>query len=281
MVQKKMDILELSVCRKALTARPKTAHKGMFGHVLVVGGDYGMAGAVLLAGTAALRVGAGLVTVATRPEHAINMFTTVPELMTLRLNEPKDLEPLLQRATVILLGPGLGQKEWGRNLFEYLMRPECSEYPMVIDADALNLLSSASKEGRPHWVLTPHPGEAARLLGSTIEAIQHDRLQSVQELQKKYQCTVVLKGAGTLVMGEKDSVKLCNQGNPGMASPGMGDVLGGLIAGLLAQGLSSMDAAALAVVIHATAGDEVKAHQGERGILASDLIGYIPKCLNP
>lgn len=279
MTKKDLELLNLQICQKSLKPRPQDAHKAQFGHVLVVGGDYGMAGAVLLAGTAALRAGAGLVTVATRPEHATEIFTSVPELMTQALNTPQDLSELLHRVTVILVGPGLGQKEWGRALFHFLLQPQYSEIPMVMDADALNLLSS-NPQTRENWVLTPHPGEAGRLLGRPIESIQHNRLESIIELKKKYHGTIVLKGAGSLVLGSDDIPKLCEQGNPGMATPGMGDVLSGIISALIAQGLSLQEATALAVVAHATAGDAVQRNQGERGILASDLLGYLPKCLN-
>jgi len=281
MLQSQIEVLNLKNCQTALRPRPKDAHKGLFGHVLVIGGNYGMAGAVLMAGTAALRSGAGLVTVATRPEHATHLFTAVPVLMTLSLNKPEDLDPLLHRATIILLGPGLGVQDWGRDLFQYLLQPKFEDHRMVIDADALNLLSSLTLHSRSNWVLTPHPGEAARLLGCTTDSIQKDRLKSLAALQKKYQGTIVLKGAGTLVMGESGIPKLCQQGNPGMATAGMGDVLSGIIAGLYAQSLSAEAAASLAVVAHATAGDYASKGHLERGILASDLIEYIPQCLNP
>lgn len=274
----KTQILDLATCRAALKPRSKDAHKGHFGHVLVVGGDYGMAGAVLLASEAALRAGAGRVTVATRPEHALSLFTGLPEVMTHALKEPKDIEAILHRVTVILLGPGLGQKEFGRELFQTLMQ---TDLPMVVDADALNILSS-DPHLRENWILTPHPGEAARLLGCSTESIQHDRIQSIQELKRQYHGTIILKGAGSLVLGQEDEQpKLCEQGNPGMATAGMGDVLSGLLAGLIGQGLSHQAAAELAVVAHATAGDFVKEEHGERGILSGDILEYIPRCLNP
>lgn len=272
----KIQTLDLATCRAALKPRSKEAHKGDFGHVLVVGGDYGMAGAVFLAGCAALRAGAGLVTVATRPEHAVSLFSGLPEAMTLALTGPRDIETILHRISVILLGPGLGQMNFGRDLFQTLV---ASDLPMVIDADALNILSS-DPHTRENWILTPHPGEAARLLGCSTESIQHDRVQSILELKRQYHGTIVLKGAGTLVLGKDEQPKLCEQGNPGMATAGMGDVLSGLLVGLLSQGLSHQAAAELAVVTHATAGDLVKEEYGERGILSGDILEYIPRCLN-
>lgn len=275
---KQVETLSLAESRKALKPRPKDSHKNSFGHVLVIGGDYGMGGAPMLAAQAALRVGAGAVTVATRPEYALEVITKAEELMSLALKTPKDLEQILNRITVIVIGPGLGQKEWGLNLFQAILEMKL-EQKMVVDADALNLLSSRP-EPRENWILTPHPGEAARLLGCTTESIQHDRLHSIQELKRKYHGTIVLKGKGSLVLGNDEKPKICEHGNPGMSSAGMGDVLSGMIAGLLAQGLSAVDASSLAVIAHAVAGDELQKQMGERGIIASDLFKIIPKCLN-
>jgi len=249
-----------------LPPRSATAHKGDFGHVLVVGGDQGMSGAVRLAGEAALRAGAGLVSVATRAAHAAMISVARPELMSHGVENTAALVPMLKRASVLAVGPGLGLGEWGRNLFSVLLE---SALPMVVDADALNLLAVEAVY-RDNWILTPHPGEAARLLGQTVEQVQADRLAAGTALQRKYGGVVVLKGAGTVVVDTVGGIGVCNEGNPGMASGGMGDVLTGVIASLLAQGCSLSEAARLGVCWHAYAAD-VAAQDVQHGLLASDL----------
>ena len=157
--------------RANLPARPRHAHKGHYGHVLVIGGDYGYQGAALLAGSAAARAGAGLVTVATRPEHARTIPVFRPELMTVAVNVPRDLDAVLDRASVVAIGPGLGQSDWAISLFARVLQ---TRLPLVVDADALNLLAH-EHQYRENWVLTPHPGEAARMLGLTVTEVQADR----------------------------------------------------------------------------------------------------------
>lgn len=274
----KLEVLSLDDCLRVLKPRPENSHKNLFGHVLVIGGDYGMAGATILAGLGALRVGAGSVTIATRPEHAAQLSSFSPELMSLAVESFQNLENILTRTTTIIFGPGLGQKKWGLNLFQSLMEMNL-EQPFIMDADALNLLSSRP-ESRENWILTPHPGEASRLLGCTTESIQKDRLQSIKELRKRYHGTIVLKGKGTLILGFDERPKICEQGNPGMSTAGMGDVLSGMIAGLVAQGLSPLEASTLAVVAHAEAGDRAQKAIGDRGIIASDVLRIIPRCLS-
>ncbi|HHH48878.1 MAG TPA: NAD(P)H-hydrate dehydratase [Gammaproteobacteria bacterium] len=249
-----------------LPPRRPCAHKGDFGHVLVVGGEHGMSGAARLAGEAALRCGAGLVSLATRAEHAAAISAARPELMCHGVGDAVSLKPLLRRATVLAIGPGLGQGAWGRQLLGAAL---ASPLPLVVDADALNLLA-AEPVPRSRWVLTPHPGEAARLLGRTSADIQADRLAAARALQRKYGGVVVLKGAGTLVVDSTGDVSLCDAGNPGMASGGMGDVLTGVIAALMAQGLRGDEAARRGVCLHAAAADRA-AGAGQRGLLASDL----------
>jgi len=267
--------LTLEACKQPLHPRARDAHKGDFGHVLIVGSDYGMGGACRLAGKAALRSGAGLVSIATRKEHAFAMSSGCPELMCHGVEKPSDLDPLLARATVVVVGCGLGQQAWGEALWAHILS---STLPLIVDADALNLLAKKPIP-RKNWVLTPHPAEAARLLNTTIADIQIDRLKAVQVLQKQYEGIVVLKGSGTLVASAMNIPDLCTQGNPGMATAGMGDVLTGVIAALVAQGLSLLDAARLGVVAHAAAGDKASVH-GERGILARDLFEGLRACLN-
>jgi len=262
--------------RSRLPQRMRSAHKGAFGHVAILGGNHGMSGAARLAGEAAARVGAGLVSVATRPEHAALLSTARPELMCHGVTTAADVRRVLARATVAAIGPGLGQSAWARALFGQILD---AELPCVIDADALNLLA-AEPERCEHWVLTPHPGEAARLLSSTVAQVQRDRFAAARALQKKYGGVVVLKGAGTLVVAPDSAVYVCDAGNPGMASGGMGDVLTGVIVGLLAQGLSLTDAACVGVHVHAVAADRA-ARDGERGLLASDVLAQLRTGVNP
>lgn len=272
---KKPITLNIKSLQRLLPHRPADAHKGLFGHVLVIGGDYGYAGAVHMAGEAALRVGAGLVSIATRTEHAALISSTRPELMCHGVHHSADLQKLLARATVIVLGPGLGQSTWAQELFNTVLT---TPQPKIIDADGLNLLANHPYK-REDWILTPHVGEAARLLNCTTEEIQQHRLTATQELQIKFDGIVILKGMGTLVAAER-SISICKAGNPGMASGGMGDVLSGVIGGLLAQGLSLAQAAELGVCIHATAGDLAAKAGGQRGLLASDLMPYLRKLVN-
>lgn len=255
-----------------ISPRPRSAHKGHCGHLVVIGGTPGMSGAVRLAGEAALRTGAGLVTVATHPDHATLLNLTRPELMVAAVQSADQLAPVVARATVVALGPGLGCAPWGRALFAQLLQEETArDCPLVMDADALNLLAEQPMH-RDHWVLTPHPGEAARLLACTAAEIAQDRFAAVAELQQRYGGIVVLKGAGTLIASPgQHGPALCSQGNPGMASGGMGDALTGIIGALLAQGLNLEQAATAGVCLHATAADWA-AKEGERGLLASDLI---------
>lgn len=252
----------------ALPPRTRDSHKGRYGHVLVVGGEHGTGGAVRLAGEAALRMGAGLVSVATRAAHVPALLAARPELMAHAVTNSRELEPLLERASVIALGPGLGQGDWSRALWTAAL---CRDTPLMLDADGLNLLAASPRDFRGRdVVLTPHPGEAARLLGSDIAAVQADRFAAARRLAAQYRAVVVLKGAGSLVAAPDGRVAVCRHGNPGMASGGMGDVLGGIIAGGLAQGLDPWRAACLGVDLHARAGDMAARH-GERGLLAGDL----------
>jgi hydroxyethylthiazole kinase-like uncharacterized protein yjeF len=259
-----------------LPRRRRDMHKGDAGHVLVIGGDRGMPGAARMAAEAAYRAGAGLVMLATHPEHAAQIGAARPELMTYGVESAADLRPLFARADVIAIGPGLGGGEWGRALFGAALD---KRLPIVVDADALNSLAAdpVMHEG---WILTPHPGEAARLLGMSKEEVQADRIAAVRGLVASYGGVCVLKGAGTLVASLYDgAVAVCDRGNPGMASGGMGDVLTGVIAGLRAQGLAAADAARLGVWLHAAAGDDAAA-AGEIGLLASDLPPFIRSRLN-
>jgi len=240
-----------------------------------------MGGAPRLAGEAALRVGSGLVSVATRNEHAFAMLAGCPELMAKGVEGAQDLKPLLSRATVVVLGPGLGRSDWSKNLFKAVLD---TSLPLIVDADGLNLLAEIKHPiTRNNWILTPHPGEASRLLEQTIDFIQGDRPKALNQLQQLFGGVVVLKGKGSLVFdgGNNNApAYLCKSGNPGLSTAGTGDILSGIIAGLVAQNLPLKEAACLGVMLHATAGDKAVEEKGERGLLARDLLAYVRQYLN-
>lgn len=263
------------VDKKIIPPRARCAHKGDCGRVLVVGGDQGMSGAVKLAGEAALRVGSGLVSIATHPAHAAFLNLNRPELMCHGVDNAAQLQPLLDKANVILIGPGLGQSKWAVELFIAAIK---SSKLIVIDADALNLLSHVPAK-QAHWILTPHPGEAARLLGVTSAIIQQNRFDAAARIQAKYDGIVVLKGPGTII-SDKSETAVSITGNPGMASGGMGDVLAGVITGLIAQGYSLKDAAQQGAYLHGMAADLAAEQHGERGLLASDLMPFLRQLVN-
>ena len=264
-------------CLGAL-ARPRgrSAHKGQFGHVLVIGGNQGMCGAARLAGEAALRSGAGRVSVATRAAHAAQLAAACPELMCHGVESVTELKRLLATATILVAGPGLGDTDWSQMVLSVVLE---ATLPTVLDADALTLLAR-DPQRQPHWILTPHPGEAARLLATSTGAIGQDRFAAVRQIHQRYGGVVVLKGAGSLVLADAGRPAVCGAGNPGMATAGMGDVLSGIIGGLLAQGLSLADAALAGVCVHAGAADRA-ALDGERGMLARDVIAQLRALLNP
>ena len=264
--------------RLALRPRARDSHKGDFGHALIIGGDIGMAGAALMAAEACARTGAGKISVATHREHIPAFIARRPELMVHGIEFADDLLPLLSLATVIVIGPGLGQSDWSKAMLESVL---ASNLPLVVDADALNLIASNdSKPQRENWILTPHPGEAARLLNTDTQQISTDRPDHARRLQQTFQGVVVLKGKGSLI-ATPDALYQCKRGNPGMASGGMGDVLSGIIGGLLAQGFSSNDAACFGVELHAAAADIAAKQSGERGLLATDLLLPLRTLLNP
>ncbi len=271
-----MRRIDAAVIRRELPPRRRNAHKGDFGHLLLIGGGPGMPGAIRLAGEGALRAGAGRVTVATHPANGGIVMAGRPELMCHGIESGRELARLLKRVSTVAIGPGLGTDEWAVELLEETLR---HELPAVLDADALNLLAKEPRR-RDGWVLTPHPGEAAKLLGQSVVAVQGDRLRALGRLRERYGGTLVLKGAGTLVSSDSGVPWLCTAGNAGMASPGMGDVLTGIVAGLLAQGLAAETAATVGVLAHAFAGDAA-AGTAPRGLLASDLLAHLRPWLNP
>lgn len=268
--------IDVERIRTFFKPRPIDAHKGMFGHVLVIGGDYGMPGAVRLAAESALRIGAGLVTVVTRKAHVTAVVGQRPELLCYGMDiSLKYLPTLLDRATVVVLGSGLGQSRWSKRLFRAVL---ARDIPMIIDADGLNLLAELPMIPKDKsWVLTPHPGEAARLLGENTTTIQSDRHSAIMALEQRYGGVIILKGAGTLITTTGQATLHCLAGNSAMATAGMGDVLSGMIGGLLAQGLSRWEAAQAGVFLHATAADRVVAATGKRSLLASDLFEMIAR----
>jgi ADP-dependent NAD(P)H-hydrate dehydratase / NAD(P)H-hydrate epimerase len=261
---------------QALPRRARAANKGDFGRVLIVGSGSGMPGAARLAGEACLRVGAGLTTVAVAPENVAAIASGRPELICVALTGEAALADALSRADVVAIGPGLGRSPWARTALKTVLG---AGKPLVVDADALNLLAEGGSAAREDWILTPHPGEAGRLLGVSTEEIQRERLASLGRLIARYHGTVVLKGAGTLVGAPGRTPGLCERGNPGMASAGMGDVLTGAVAGILAQCRDPWAAARVGVLVHAMAGDAA-ARAGERGLLAGDVARELHHCVN-
>jgi hydroxyethylthiazole kinase-like uncharacterized protein yjeF len=243
--------------------------------VLVIGGDQGMAGAVRLAGEAALRCGAGLVSIATRAEHSNAVMAGCPELICHGVEDARQLKALLARVSVIVIGPGLGQSAWAADLLAAVLE---TAQPLVVDADALNLLA-CDPVNQQRWILTPHPGEAARLLQQGTATIQSGRFAAAAAINRQYGGVTLLKGAGSIVHAAGQRPMVCAAGNPGMATAGMGDVLSGVLGGLLAQGLTPAEAARAGVCVHACAGDRA-ARAGERGLLARDVIAQLRGVMN-
>jgi len=255
-------------------------YKNQRGHCMVIGGDQGYGGAVTMAAEAALRVGSGLTSVATQPQHITAVLARCPEVMACGVISGQQLEPWLDRPTTLVVGPGLGRSAWSEQL---LQKAVATGLPTVLDADALNILAQgrvvSALEGH-QWVLTPHAAEAARLLDVTVAEIQADRFAAVQEIQQKYNAVVLLKGAGTLIAGRDSVIKVCPYGNSAMATAGTGDLLSGIIGGLIAQGMSLQMAAELGCCLHSAAADMAVEALGFRGISATDLLSYIRQLLN-
>jgi ADP-dependent NAD(P)H-hydrate dehydratase len=271
-----------------LPPRPRDSNKGRFGSVLVVAGSRGMAGAAALCGAAALRSGAGLVRIATPAEVQPTVASFEPSYMTYPLPCDENgliqlttaqpiLERLVKTASVIAVGPGLGQSDDIRQLVRFLI--SAAGKPLVIDADGLNALAGQTDllSGLSHPVIvTPHPGEFARLIGAQIAEVQSDRIgRATRMAALSESLVVVLKGAGTVVT-DGARYYINTTGNPGMATGGTGDVLTGVIAALLAQNLSPFEAAQIGVFIHGLAGDIARDQNGEIGMIAGDLIDALP-----
>jgi NAD(P)H-hydrate epimerase len=282
-------LIEATDVASALGTRAPGAHKGDFGHVLVIAGSLGKSGAAVLAGMGALRAGAGLVTVATPAGVHASVAAARPELMTEPLPEfagglaADALDAALALAgtrDVVVLGPGLGQSEQTVRFAREFAR-RCAT-PLVVDADGLNALAGERAilaERSAPTLLTPHPGEAARLLGTNAAEIQMDRVLAASTLARECVATVALKGQRTLVVDPAGHVAVNPTGNPGMASAGTGDVLAGILGALLARGLSPRNAAAVAVYLHGAAGDAAAARLGQESLIAGDLLDHLGEAI--
>ncbi|MDN6319460.1 MAG: NAD(P)H-hydrate dehydratase [Marinobacter sp.] len=260
-----------------LPGRSANAHKGLFGHVLVVAGDRGFGGAGLLAAEAAARSGAGLVSLATRPEHVTAALARCPSVMVRGVIHGSELPALLSTATVVVCGPGMGQSAWGQQMLQQVLE---SGKPRVLDADALNLLSTRAATPGGNQILTPHPGEAARLLSCTVPEVEADRVAAAKKLQSVYGGVVLLKGAGTVIASGFGAVDIAGGSNPGMATGGMGDVLSGILGALYAQiGEPAGHAVVLGAVVHLEAGCRASAVKGHMGLIPTDVIDMLPQVL--
>jgi hydroxyethylthiazole kinase-like uncharacterized protein yjeF len=275
-------LIQESFLIDVLPQRRRNSHKGSYGWMLGVGGNRGMSGAVRLAGEAALRSGAGKVTLATRSEHAALVNLACPELMVRGVEQAQQIQELLGQVDVLVTGTGLGQTSWSDDMLQACLK---ATVPVVIDADGLNLLARLSLEAaalpRNNWILTPHPAEAGRLLACSSREIQSDRVGAALRLAERYDAVIALKGCGTVIAAPQGRYAICPFGNPGMASAGTGDVLAGVIGAMVAQGLDLWQAALAGVLAHALAGDLAAAQTGERGMLASDIMAHLPTVLNP
>lgn len=270
-------LLEYNAVMKLLPPRKSTAYKGDHGHVCVIGGGHsGYSGAVCLAGESALRAGAGLVSVVVAPESVPLLARGPVELMCYGLAHTAALAPLIEKSTTLVLGPGLSQNSWGKQFFEAAI---ACQLPKIVDADGLNWLAQ-NPQKQENWILTPHPGEAARLLGISPQAVEQDRIKAIKQLKQQYGGVIVLKGSDTLIIDEADNLFMQKGGFAILATGGTGDVLAGLIGGLVAQGASLSHAAQIGVCVHANAG-RLEQTMGNRGMLASELLLPIRMLLNP
>lgn len=258
----------LAECQDWLPRRPEDSHKGSNGRVLIVGGEQAMAGATCLAGWAAYVAGAGLVRVATIPENVSAITSRRPELLVSGIAKIDQLKSLLNQSDVVALGPGLGQTKWSHQVFELCLEHRA---PDIVDADGLNLLAQ-SPDKRPQWILTPHAGEAARLLRCSVDDVQSDRAAAINEIASIYGGTCILKGPGSLISDNRADTMVCHYGNAALSVAGTGDVLSGFLSGLVAQKMDPQQAAVAAVVLHACAADIYAAENGIIGMLASDLM---------
>ena len=268
--------VDWATIRRSLPRRPRVAHKGRFGHVLIVAGDRGFGGAGLLAAEAASRSGAGMVTLATRPEYVAPALSRCPSVMVQGLIHGSELPPLINAADVIVCGPGIGQGAWGQQMLQQVV---ASGKPRVLDADALNLMASRVAQPAENHILTPHPGEAARLLECGVADIETDRVQAAKQLRQLFGGIVLLKGAGTVVAADGELPDIISGSNPGMATGGMGDVLSGILGSLYAQLGDGHLAASAAAALHLAAANRATTTRGYMGLLPMDVIDALPQVL--
>ncbi|MFV2089407.1 MAG: NAD(P)H-hydrate dehydratase [Pseudomonadales bacterium] len=260
--------------RYPLPVRDARAYKQALGHIVVIGGDESMGGAPMMAAEAALRTGAGMVSVITRATHKNAILSRRPELMVVDADDETLRDEVLAKASTLIAGPGLGRRRWGEELLAIAIN---ERKPMVLDADGLFLLAAADLEVEAPVVITPHAGEAAALLGCTSQEVQQDRIAACRSLAKRVSGVAILKGAGTVLGAstlndpEARCLGVCAHGNPGMATAGMGDVLAGVIGGLLAQGMDVESAALVGTCLHGRAADKAAERLGQRSLLATDL----------
>jgi NAD(P)H-hydrate epimerase len=285
--QERHSLVDATVAAALLPPRPATGHKGIFGHLLVVGGSRGKSGALALAALGGLRSGAGLVTAAGPASVQPVLAQQLLEAMSAPLPEAggelsrqvlPELERLWATKSALVLGPGLGEGEESRNLARQLL-VDCP-LPLVLDADGLNALAMdpellRERAGRA-TILTPHPGEMARLCACSIAQVEADRVGIARSFARRHQVVLVLKGARSLIATPEGEIFVNGSGNPGLANGGTGDVLAGLLGGLLAQGLPATDAAVLGVYLHGLAAERLSRQQGEAGLTASDLARELP-----
>lgn len=286
-VAPKTELLEWEEVRRLVPVRQPDTHKGTYGHILIVAGSRGKTGAAILASRAAMRTGAGLATLAAARSLNNILASALVEVMTEPLKETtaEEIEPLgdnewralLERKNALLFGPGIGVNDSTRSNLRWLLRN--LDLPWVIDADGLNNLALEAdrlRSAKTPPILTPHPGEMARLVGKESATVNQDRVGSARSFAAAHRCHVVLKGARTIIATPDGKVFINPTGNPAMASGGMGDVLAGMLAALLGQGLSPENAMKLGVYLHGFVGDRVAAEKGEIGLIASDIIEGLP-----
>ena len=264
-----MELLPRSLTESRLPERDPASHKRSFGSITVIAGNSGMGGAALLTAEACLRTGAGLVSVITHSHHAVQLLASRPELIVQPHNGDIS-EESIARAEVVALGPGLGQDEWSQGLFKSVL--DQSPAALVLDADGLNLLQDSKTTLPANAILTPHPGEAARLLNSSTQDIEFDRLTAVKEISREYGATTLLKGAGTLVANQGDLVGVFDVSEPALSTAGSGDVLTGIVAACLAQVKDPVLATITGVHLHAEAGRLARQERGGGAVIASDVI---------
>ena len=258
------------------TPRDIASHKGNFGHLLILGGAPGYSGAALLCSSAAIRAGVGLASLGTHPAHSPFLTSGWPEIMCHGVSRVSDLIPLFKKSSALAIGPGLSTKPWAAQIFETV---EELGLPSVYDADALNLLA-VTPSYRKSRVLTPHSGEAARLLDLKVDEVEADRFSAVSKISEKFGGTSLLKGPGTIIKRENEAPYVLLDGNPGLATGGMGDVLTGIIGSFLAQGFTLEESAVIGAAVHSRAGDLVAEKYGEVGIRPSELLDEIRSLIN-